>query len=102
MVVSHPAGSCQAGQGGGFGAPCVEADRRGITLRVARQVAQVREHAERRIAQLNSRMQGLESRLHQLSEENTALSAAAAAAGKPQGDAAVADAQVRPPARNAA
>lgn len=44
------------------------------------QVAQVREHAERRIAQLNSRIQGLESRLHQLSQENRALSAGATAA----------------------
>jgi outer membrane murein-binding lipoprotein Lpp len=44
------------------------------------QVAQVREHAERRIAQLHSRIQGLESRLHQLTQENKALSTGAAAA----------------------
>lgn len=47
------------------------------------QVAQVREAAERRVAQLHSKIQGLESRLHQLAEENRALSAAARAPGGP-------------------
>ena len=37
------------------------------------QVARVRELAERRVAQLNGRIQGLESRLHQLQQENRAL-----------------------------
>jgi len=44
------------------------------------QVAKVRELAERRVAQLNGRIQGLESRLHQLSEENRALASRAPAA----------------------
>ena len=46
----------------------------------ARQVAKVRELAERRVAQLNGRIQGLESRLHQLAEENRALASRAPAA----------------------
>ena len=43
----------------------------------------MRELAERRVAQLNGRIQGLESRLHQLQQENRALTsrAPAAAAG---------------------
>jgi len=44
------------------------------------QVAKVRELAERRVAQLNGRIQGLESRLHQFSEENRALASRAPAA----------------------
>ena len=44
------------------------------------QVAKVRELAERRVAQLNGRIQGLESRMHQLSEENRALANRAPAA----------------------
>ena len=44
------------------------------------QVAKVRELAERRVAQLNGRIQGLESRLHQLSEENRALASRAPSA----------------------
>lgn len=51
-----------------------------VAFMPAQQVTQVREHAERRIAQLNSRLQGLQSRVHQLGEENRALSQAAAAA----------------------
>lgn len=47
------------------------------------QVAQVREAAERRIAQLHSKLQGLESRLHQLAEENRQLAAAAQGPGAP-------------------
>ena len=41
----------------------------------------MREAAERRVAQLHSKIQGLESRLHQLTAENRALSAAARAPG---------------------
>ena len=48
-----------------------------LPVRPDAQVTQVREHAERRIAQLHSRLQGLQSRVHQLSEENCALSHAA-------------------------
>ena len=40
----------------------------------------MRELAERRVAQLNGRIQGLESRLHQLAEENRALASRAPAA----------------------
>ena len=40
----------------------------------------MRELAERRVAQLNGRIQGLESRLHQLAEENRALAARGPAA----------------------
>ncbi len=41
----------------------------------------MREAAERRVAQLHSKIQGLESRLHQLTAENRALSAAACPPG---------------------
>ena len=40
----------------------------------------MRELAERRVAQLNGRIQGLESRLHQLQQENRALASRAPAA----------------------
>lgn len=40
----------------------------------------MRELAERRVAQLNGRIQGLESRLHQLAQENSALASRAPAA----------------------
>ena len=46
----------------------------GAAILLPVQVAKVREQAERHIAQLNSRLQGLESRVHQLTTENAALS----------------------------
>ena len=44
----------------------------------------MRELAERRVAQLNGRIQGLESRLHQLGAENASLAARAPSGTSPQ------------------